>query len=318
MGTAALVGCAVVHADHQRHPGTPLAAATTAVIVWGIGPLFVKAIGSSGLAVATFRMACGAPVMFAINALLGGRVTWRLMRLAAPAGLLFAADIALSFSSFEHTTLAIATIIGALFPALVLLVSGPLFGERVRLADIGWFGLALVGTGAVVAFGGDSGRHTLLGDLLSVGSLFTWNAYFLYVKRKRLDGVPAFAFMTGVITTGALALVPYALVVSDDLDTVRGTDFVWLFALILLPGAAGHGLMTWAHRYVSANVASILTLAGPVVTISGGWIFFDESLTPGQFAGIATVFVAIGCVLLGHRRIAAEAIESEPVAGVIA
>lgn len=306
--------------DPLRNPRAPLAAATTAVIVWGIGPLFVKAIDTSGLVVASYRLALGAPVMWLINRLLGGRVTKDLLRLAAPAGVLFAGDIVLGFSSFQHTSLAIATIIGALFPAAVLLVSGPLFGERVRRLDVAWFALALAGTGVVVSFGDQGSDTSSLGVILSAGSLVSWTAYFLYVKRKRLDGVPAFAFMTAVIATGACALVPYALVVStaDEIRSVSGFDFFWLFALILLPGAAGHGLMTWAHGYISANVASILTLAGPVVTIAGGWIFFDQALTAAQFGGILTVFVAMGLVLFGHGRIGDEVLEDEPVAGVVA
>jgi drug/metabolite transporter (DMT)-like permease len=307
-----------VNSDHPRHPRAPLAAATTAVIVWGIGPLFVKAIDTSGLVVASYRMALGAPVMWLINRLMGGRVTVDLLRVAAPAGVLFAGDIVLGFSSFEHTSLAIATIIGALFPALVLLVSGPLFGERVRRLDLVWFALALAGTATVVSFGRQGSDTSALGVVLSAASLVSWTAYFLYVKRKRLDGVPAFAFMTAVIATGACVLAPYTLIVSNDVGTVRGFDFAWLFALILLPGAAGHGLMTWAHGYLSANVASILTLAGPVVTIAGAWRFFDQALTAAQFGGIVAVFVAIGLVLLGHSRIGDEVLEDEPVAGVVA
>jgi drug/metabolite transporter (DMT)-like permease len=301
----------------SSRPGAPLAAAATAVVVWGIGPLFVTAIDTSGLVVATYRLALGAPVMWVINRALGGRITRDLLVVAAPAGVLFAGDIVLGFSSFEHTSLAIATIIGALFPALVLVVSGPMFGERVRAIDVALFVVALGGTGIVVSQGAQ-GDSSVLGVGLSIGSLIVWTVYFLYVKRKRLDGVPAFAFMTAVITAGAVALVPYTLIVSDDVGTVRGFDFFWLFALILLPGAAGHGLMTWAHGFISANVASILTLAGPVVTISGAWIFFDQDLSGAQFAGIGIVFVAIGGVLLGHRNVADAALDDEPVAGVVA
>jgi drug/metabolite transporter (DMT)-like permease len=256
--------------------------------------------------------------MWIVNTLLGGRVTRQLLITAAPAGVLFVGDIVLGFSSFEHTSLAIATIIGSLFPAVVLVVSGPLFGERVRMVDVGWFALALAGTVVVVAFGESSGDTSALGVVFSVGSLFSWTAYFLYVKRCRLDGVPAFAFMTAVITTGAIAIVPYSLLMADDLRQVRGTDFVWLLGLILLPGAAGHGLMTWAHGFLSANVASILTLAGPVVTIAGAWICFGETITWAQLGGVVAVFVAIACVLLGHRAVAAATIEDEPVAGIVA
>jgi drug/metabolite transporter (DMT)-like permease len=193
-----------------------------------------------------------------------------------------------------------------------------MFGERVRGADIAWFALALAGTAIVVSAGEQGADTSGLGVVLSAASLLSWTAYFLYVKRRRLDGVPAFAFMTAVITTGAVALAPYTLLVSDDVGSVRGTDFVWLFMLILLPGAAGHGLMTWAHGYLSANVASLLTLIGPVVTITGAWFFFDQSLTGAQFAGIGAVFVAIGLVLVGHRAVADAVLDDEPVAGVAA
>lgn len=301
----------------SSRPGAPLAAATTAVVIWGFAPVFVETIGATGLVTATYRMVLGAPVMWAINRLMGGRVTRDILKVAAPAGVLFVADIILGFSAFEHTSLAIASIIGSLFPAVVLLVSGPLFGESVRPVDVAWFVVALAGTAIVVGFGESGGDTSLLGVVYSVGSLGTWTTYFLYVKRRRLDGVPAFAFMTGVIGTGAVAIVPYALLFADDLGQVRGTDFVWLLALILLPGAAGHGLMTWAHAHLSANVASILTLGGPLVTIAAAWVCFGETITATQALGVAAVFVAMGGVLLGHRAVAAAALEDEPVAGIV-
>lgn len=301
----------VVSADH---PAAPLAAASFAVTIWGIGPLFVRAIGTSGLTVAAYRLTLGIPVMFALLWLQGGRMTWRVMRAAAPAGVLFAIDLGFGFSSFDHTSIANATLLGALTPLFVLLVSRPLFGERLRPIDYVWFTTTFAGTVLVVVGGAaGGGRHSFAGDLMAIASCLAWTTYFVYIKQRRLDGIPAFAFMTAIIVWGAVAILPYALLTTHDLGDVRGIDFVWLFALILGPGAAGHGLMTWATSYINVNVTSLMTLAGPVVSTVGAYIAFDESLTAGQLAGGAIVLASLTLVLLGHRprAIAPQPLEAE-------
>jgi drug/metabolite transporter (DMT)-like permease len=289
---------------HGRHPAAPLAAASVAVTIWGIGPLFVRAIGTTGLTVATYRLVLGIPIMFAILLAQGGTMTWRVMRAAAPAGVLFALDIGLGFSSFQHTSIANATLLGALSPLLVLVVAGPLFGDRLRRVDYLWFVAALVGTVMIVIGGQRGGDSSLVGDAMALGSCVAWTAYFVYLKKRRLDGMPAFAFMTAVITTGAIVILPYALLTSPDLRAVHGTDFVWLLALIIGPGAVGHGLMTWATRYINVNVSSLMILAGPVVSTIGAYLCFDETLKLGQLVGGAIVLGSLGLVLVGHSRAA--------------
>ena len=296
-------------ADHSRSQpqhsrSGPLAAASVAVVAWGIGPLFVKAIGLSGITVAIYRLWFAVPVMFTILTVTRGRVSVAIFKVAAPAGAMFAAEIGFGFSSFQYTSIANATIIGALSPLLVLVVAGRMFGDRIRRIDGLWFALALVGTMMVVVLGASARgqEQGWLGDLLATGSLLVWTVYFLYIKRKRADGVPAFAFMTAVITCGAVALTPYALVAAQPVTALHGTDWVWLFCLICGPGAMGHGLMTWATRFLNVNLTSLMTLAGPVVSTVGAAIFFSQRLTGGQLTGGLLVLVAIAMVLLGHRN----------------
>ncbi len=286
-------------AEHSN--GTHLAAASVAVVAWGIGPLFVKAIGLSGITVATYRLWFAVPVMYVILRCTGGKLTWPVFRVAAPAGALFAADIGFGFSSFQHTSIANATIIGALSPLLVLVASGPLFGDRIRRIDGLWFSFALGGTLLVVLSSRGGGGHDWLGDGLAAASLVVWTVYFLYIKKRRVDGVPAFAFMTAVIWCGALALTPYALFAADPVTALHGTDWLWLFCLILGPGALGHGLMTWATRYLNVNLTSLMTLAGPVVSALGAAVFFSQALAAIQVVGGVIVLISIAMVLMGHR-----------------
>ncbi len=288
-------------AQRQAH-AMPLVAASVAVVIWGAGPLFVKATGLSGFTVATYRLWFGVPVMYAILRIGGGRLTWPIIKVAAPAGALFAVDIGLGFSAFNHTSIANATLIEALTPLLVLLLAGRMFDDHIRRIDFAWFALALGGTAIVVLAGQHQGGDGFLGDALAAASLIAWTAYFLYVKRSRVDGVPAFAFMTAVILTGAITLTPYALFAADPITAFHGTDWVWLFCLILGPGAIGHGSMTWATRFINVNVTSLMTLAGPVVSTVGAYWWFGQSLAAAQLAGGVLVLFAIAMVLMGHRE----------------
>ncbi|HEY3831749.1 MAG TPA: DMT family transporter [Acidimicrobiia bacterium] len=285
----------------QPAAALPLVAASVAVLIWGVGPLFVKATGLPGITVATYRLWFAIPVMYVILRIGGGRLTWPIIKVAAPAGALFAVDIGLGFSSFNHTSIANATLIGALTPVLVLLFAGRMFGDHLRRIDFLWFALALAGTAIVVLAGSGGGSNSFFGDALAAGSLLAWTAYFLYVKRSRVDGVPAFAFMTAVVATAAVAITPYALFAADPVTAFHGTDWLWLFCLILGPGAIGHGSMTWATRYINVNVTSLMTLAGPVVSTVGAFWWFHQTVSAAQLGGGALVLCAIAMVLAGHH-----------------
>ena len=65
-------------------------------------------------------------------------------------GLLFAGQIGLFFAAVQHTSVVNAQLINAIQPALVLLVAGKMFGERVTRHDIGWMIVAFAGVAMVL------------------------------------------------------------------------------------------------------------------------------------------------------------------------
>src|SRR3954471_14852557 len=144
-----------------------IVAAIVAVTSWGIGPVVVKLTDLPGVTVSFYRLVFGAVALVTILYARGGRLSWSLLRASIPGGLAFAADILLFFTAVKLTTVADATVISALQPALVLLVVGRLFGERVRRADVAWTGVAIVGVGIVVFASGSVQGRSLSGDLLA-------------------------------------------------------------------------------------------------------------------------------------------------------
>jgi drug/metabolite transporter (DMT)-like permease len=241
------------------------------------------------------------PIMLGIARLGGARLTVEVLRRSALGGVLFAASLVTGWAAIQQTSIANATLIPALQPVLVLIVAGKLLGESVSRRDLGLAALSLVGVTVFVLGAGHTGGASWQGDLWAVVNLVIWTVYFLEVKRQRTRGIATMAYLTGVMLTGAIALTPYVLLTGGDLRAIGGREWLLVLFIVLVPGAAGHGMMTWAQRFVDVSVLSLLTLASPVVSAVGAWLVFDQVLTLTQLVGGAMVLVAIGGIVAGHR-----------------
>src|SRR5205823_3733260 len=132
-----------------------------------------------GLVLAFHRLWIGALATLVVFYGTGRRLRRSSFKYAWPAGIAFVADIVLYFSALKRTTVANATIVGALQPALLMLVAGPMFGEPVTAAIVVW-SLVAIGGVAVVVYGSSGAPvWSLAGDLMAVGALFAWTAYFI-------------------------------------------------------------------------------------------------------------------------------------------
>lgn len=268
------------------------------VFVWGVGPLFVRAVDASALTIAVARNWIAVPVALLIAWLAKAPLTWRWLRFAIPGGLTFAVAQTLGFASFHETSLANAAIIGAISPLVIVIVAVPLFGERLTSKQIALMAVAFAGVFAVVLGADGGGDASLFGDLLAFGSLFAMTGYLLLMKHARMTGVPAAAYVAGVFLVCAIVVTPVDLIWGDSLSAITGIDWLWIFLLAVLAGCLGHTLMTWAQRHVNVGVASIMVLGTTIVTAAGGWIFFDQALNAVQIVGGFVVLVALGGVLL--------------------
>jgi drug/metabolite transporter (DMT)-like permease len=150
---------------------------------------------------------------------------------------------------------------------------------------------------AVVMFGSaglpDAGGA---GDLLAVGSLFAWTAYFVFSKKTQMA-------MSSLEYTAATALwatalnTPIALLSGQSLALPTATNWVWLILLALVPGLLGHSLMNWSLTRIPVWLGSTLTLAIPVTSTLLAWMFIDEQVRALQFAGMGLVIVALGLIV---------------------
>jgi drug/metabolite transporter (DMT)-like permease len=285
--------------------------AVTAVVVWGTSSVLIKEVdGLNGVAISAFRLWIGAVLITGAFLVSGGRVTMRLLRLSFWGAVAFLADIVLFFCALQETSVANATIIGALQPLLMLVIAGPLFGERPRWVDGAW-GAVAVGGAAIVVFGGDAGgANGTDGDLLAAGALLAWTAYFVTSKTARTQ-LTSFEYLTGLSVVSAVLIIPVPFLLGQPLGSPSGEAWVLITVIALVNGALGHFLMNWSHQHIPLVAMSLLTLGIPVVSAATAAIFIDEPLVLLQIGGMAIVLAALGIVAVNGARRSPEATEAE-------
>jgi drug/metabolite transporter (DMT)-like permease len=289
-----------------------LGASAVATVVWGLSGVFVVLTTQPALVAALERLWLGVPLVALLLVVSGRRLYWPVLWRSLPGGVLLCGDIALFFSAVKLTSIADATIIGALQPVLVLFIAKPLFNEHVRLADMMWTVLALGGMAVVIL--GSSGamaRHGVLGDLLAAGSLCCWTAYWLISKRVRASppaptadepsspkGIGSIEYTAAVMLVAAVVMVPVTLLSREHLTVGNLQDWLWLTLLALLPGGA-HLLSNWAHRFVDISVSSVIVSVNPVIAAGAAAVVLHQSLNGWQTAG--GLLAIVGVVMVGRR-----------------
>jgi len=281
-------------------------AVLTATLAWGAGSVAVKLVSASGVTTVMLRLWLAVPVSIVILAAAGRRLRWDAARHSIPGGVLFGAHVLLFFSALRLTSVANVTFIGALQPAIVLLVAGRLLDEKVTTRLVLLSACAMAGVGLIV-YGNDGSDGALVGDLLAVANVLVWTWFFLYTKRTRdRHGVDAADYQATIMVIAAVVVTPVALLLGADAAEIDGWDWFWLSFVVLVPGTLGHLTMNWAHRYVDATVSSLIILGVPVVATAGAAMFLGESMTALQMLGAGVVLVSIGAIVVRQRGVGAD------------
>jgi len=289
--------------------GLGVAALALTVAMWGMSGVAIKAVSASGLVTALYRLWFAIPLLWLVMLWPGlrPRLDRRWLEASIVGGVLFGVHQILYFTSLKLTSVVNVSLIGALQPALVLLLAGRLFGERVTARAVGWSLVALAGTIVVVLGSAHAPSWSFRGDVLAWVNLFAFTAYFLASKRFRVD-VGAWEYVIGMTTVAGFVMLTANLSTRQDLTLPKGRDLALLAAIAVFPGSIGHVLANWAHAHVTAFVSSMILLAVPVVATAGAYAFLGERFTLVQAAGGGVVLFSIAMLVLSTSSATAAAL----------
>ncbi|MEZ5343490.1 MAG: DMT family transporter [Acidimicrobiales bacterium] len=286
----------------DRSHGLGLAGAIIAVSAWGLSGVIAKYIDMGGLAIAAYRFTVYGIVVGTLMHWRGVKVSRRMMRESLWGGVALGLDTALFFSAVKLTAIANATLIGSLQPIVVATVAWRLFGETVPRRDMALGLVAIAGAAAVVLGSPETSDASWQGDVLAVGALFAWSAYFVFSKRSQ-EVITSTEYTVGASIWTGLINLPLAVLFGQSLAWPSGRTWFWLLVLTFGAGVLGHSVMNWAIKQIPLWLGSTTTLLIPVVSTTAAWIFLDEPLAPIQIVAMGVVLAALGIVVSGQSGI---------------
>jgi drug/metabolite transporter (DMT)-like permease len=286
----------------ERAHRVALFAAVFSVVLQSLGPIFVRKAGLPGLAFAFYRMALAAAVYAVLAQLIRRPLTLRAIRSSIPGGLCFAFNIATFFIAVQRTSVANATIIGALQPVALLMVVNRLFGERPTTRDVVWTVVSIGGVGIVVLGSSSADTGDPVGDLFAFAAMLGYAAYYVASMRARTT-LGTIEYQSALSLVALVVLTPVVFIAGTEMATTSMSWF-WLAAMVALPGS-GHLLTNFAHPFVRLSLMSVLTLFAPVGSTILAWALLDEKLVPVQLVGMVITIGALAVMVRAPRHIPA-------------
>lgn len=291
-----------VNAGGDEVSGLGIVGALVAVSTWGASSVIAKHVDMGGLAIAAYRFGSYGVVVALVMAVRRNGVGWRVMRASMAGGLALGLDVAFFFSAIKLTTVANATVIGALQPVVVAITANRVFGEVIRGRDIVLGLTAIAGVTVVVVGAATDAPSDWRGDALAIGALFAWSAYFIFARQAK-GVITSNEYTVGAALWVALINVPLALAFGQSMAWPSASNWFWLLVMAFGSGFLGHAAMNWSLQQIPLWLGSTFTLLVPVVSSTAAWMWFDEPITVLQIVAIAVVLAALTGVVTGQAGI---------------
>lgn len=289
--------------------------------------ILVRLSHASPETAAFFRCAYAVPLLGLLawreRRLLGPR-GMRERKLAALAGLFFAADLIFWHHAIEDVGAGLATVLGNLQVVVVGFAAWAVLGERPAARVIAAVPIVLCGVVLISgvlessAYGSNPMRGVLFGALTSLAY-----AAFILLLRQSNAGTPRPAgplFDATLVSAVATLPVGWALGTLDLTPDARAA--LWLACLAVTSQVIGWMLISVSLPRLPAALASVLLFIQPVGSVLLGMLILGESPSGLQLAGVAVVLCGVGVATIPGRRaptaqpVAIPVVETERAAAV--
>lgn len=290
--------------------GRDLAAALTVVVIWGVNFVVMKFALRD---FTPFQLGTARYVFAVLPLALFIRppnISWKwlafygLFQGVGQFGILFVALKVGMTAALASVLLQTQVFFTALFGFVLLRerASRPLQAGMVLAAlGLSCFALNYINPGSSVA-----SATTLAGFVLTLGAASMWAMSNIVARHVQQAGV-AYSPLAFVVWSGIFAILPFAaLSWVFDPETVRwqwtaARASSWLAVAYLgwVATLLGYSLWTGLLKRHPANRVAPFSLGVPVVGLATGMLVLGEAITPWQWAGIALLVAALGCVMLG-------------------
>jgi RarD protein len=183
---------------------------------------------------------------------------------------------------------------------IFMAIMGLIFFKE-KITPLGFLGIVLAIFGLLLLFGkGNIASIGLIenkGDLLVLGSAFTWGVYSTVNKKISLSYSPLMTILY-LFLMMAIIIIPFNLNQEAITSVVNLSSTGWLMVLFLGLFCSGISYVIWAQALrdmESAKVGAFLYLE-PLVTVVTAWFFLSEEITFLMI--ISGLLITIGVIIV--------------------
>ena len=273
---------------------------TAAMAILGTIGWFVVMSGQFALDVVFWRCAFGAVTLLIVCAALGllrGRLSPRILGIAALGGAAIVINWLLLFSSFSRASISIATAVYNTQPFMLVAFGALFFSERLTVTKLVWLGIAFAGMLLIIQAkpdAGYAGTDYFIGIVMALGAAFFWAV--AAIVTKKLAGTPPHLIALIQVCVGIVMLAPFANLSALPNDA-------WSWTMLATLGVVHTGLMYilmyGAIQKLPTYLQGSLSFIYPVVAILVDVVAFGHRLHPLQIVGAAAILIAAAGMNLG-------------------
>jgi drug/metabolite transporter (DMT)-like permease len=167
-------------------------------------------------------------------------------------------------------------------PVFMAILGFTLYKEKITLLQFAGILVAIAGLLLLIGKGDitNIGLIENRGDLLVLGSAFTWGVYSMVNKKISLSYSPLMTILY-LFLMMAVIIIPFNLN-SETIDSVINLSTIsWMWILFLGIFCSGIAYVIWAQALrdmESAKVGAFLYFE-PLVTVVAAWFFLNEEIT---------------------------------------
>ena len=205
----------------------------------------------------------------------------------------------LYFSALRAAPPAEAGLIAYLWPLLIVLFSGLLPGERLKLGHLLGAVMGFAGAATLIGTGLSGGSAALPGYALAVACALTWSGYS--VLSRRFADVPTGAVTVFCLATAALSGIAH---LAFETTILPADTVTWAAIAALGLGPVGLAFFVWdiGVKHGDIQLLGVLSYAAPVLSTCALILFGLAAPTPSLL--IATLLITTGALIAARASAA--------------
>jgi drug/metabolite transporter (DMT)-like permease len=281
----------------------PLLAVGTTLVFWASAFVAIRHLGDhiGPGALSLGRLVVGS---LALGVVLVARRAWRRPRRAdwpplVAIGVLWFGVYNVALNEGERRVDAgTAAMLIQVAPVLIAVLAVWFLRERSTLAL--WVGLvvAFAGVAVISLSTSPGGDRDVVGVLLCLLSAAVYSVSVI-LQKPLMTRLTALQVTWVACTVGAVACLPFAPALVDDLGSASTADIGWVIYLGVFPTAIAFTTYAFALTHMSASSLGVTTYLVPPITVVMAWLLLDE--TPPALAYVGGALCLLG-VALARRK----------------